>query len=76
MRSLNNLTYLAADPAYNTWQYRQAVACQEVGHGLGILHQGPGCMGVGYGTSPYADGSRQPSAHDHEHVSWLYCGLH
>lgn len=76
MRAWNNLTFLAADPAYNTWQYRQAVACQEVGHGLGMLHAGPGCMGVGYGTSPYAAGSREPSGHDHEHVNWLYSGLH
>ena len=74
MRALNNLSYLNAD--YNSWQWRQAVACQEVGHGLGMLHQGPGCMGVGYGTDAYASGAREPSGHDHEHVSWLYGGLH
>lgn len=78
MHALNNLSYLGTNgTGYNRWEWRQAVACQEVGHGFGMLHLGPGCMGVSYQVpDPYSSAARVPSAHDNEHVSWLYGGLH
>ena len=56
----------------------RAVACQEIGHAVGgMMHQGPGCMGLGYfNFNPNDPPQRWPSAHDVDHVDWLWSGWH
>lgn len=57
----------------------RAVACQEIGHAIGgMLHEGPGCMGVGYQVfDPWGDAAqRRPSGHDLEHLHHLWGNLH
>lgn len=62
---LFNLTYQHQTTDPGGW--RQTVSCHEIGHVMGIHHGGGGCMESGV-FAPH------PSAHDREHVNWLYGG--
>lgn len=79
-----NLSYMSS-PYPTAWQYKQAVACHELGHALaGVTDQtvnDPSCMAVGYGASPYNaymtdQRYRLPSAHDRGHQLSLWDSFH
>jgi hypothetical protein len=79
-----NLTYMQSPGWTNTWQYKQAVTCHEIGHAVaGITDQtgaDQSCMGVGYyavnGEWNNNGNYRVPSAHDREHIAHLWNTLH
>lgn len=69
--------------AYNTWAWRQFVACQEIGHTFGLDHQDEtfsnlnlgSCMD--YTSLPGGDGQDNPSnvypnGHDYEELEIIY----
>ena len=57
--------------AYSNNQ-RRGVACQEIGHGLGVGHGGTGCMGFGYYVGGDNTTIRSPTDLDIYHVNYLY----
>ncbi len=78
-----NMTYLDM-PHLNNQEYFDAVACHEVGHAVAAVGEQTGtdasCMAVGYGA-PYDSWRtdaryRNPSAHDRDHVAYLWGTLH
>ncbi len=68
-----NDTYFA-DPAYDNFEWRQSIACQELGHDVGLSHQDENfsnqplysCMD--YQNPPYA----YPGAHDYDELASVY----
>jgi hypothetical protein len=78
-----NMTYL--DMAHlNNQEYFDAVACHEVGHSVAAVGEQTGadasCMAVGY-SAPWDSWRtdaryRNPSAHDRDHVAYLWSTLH
>lgn len=70
-----NDTYFA-DPFYDTFEWRQSVTCQEVGHTLGLDHQDedfnntPLFTCMDYQNPPYP----YPNQHDYDELDIIYAG--
>ena len=79
-----NDTYFTT-PTYNTPVWKQFVACQEVGHTLGLDHQDEDFANPNLGTcmdytsdparNDGAGGNTRPNAHDYDELAAIYAHL-
>jgi hypothetical protein len=67
-----NWVYLNDSYLNNDWNKALAVACQEIGHELGLGHANGDCMGYGYHPDRWAQNVYSPSQASYNAINWGY----